>query len=68
MVLGGAVNFGGKQSELGRRFLSKVSDEFRRRAMPVLAENTVIDFAILGGDAGYVGAAGLAREEHLRQS
>ncbi|MEM7316232.1 MAG: ROK family protein [Planctomycetota bacterium] len=68
VVLGGAVNFGGKETELGQRFLSKVTDEFRRRAMPVLAENTVLDFAILGGDAGYVGAAGLAREEYLRQS
>ena len=61
IVLGGAVNFGGPDSDLGNKFLGWVRDEFRRRAMPVLAEKTLIDFARLGGDAGYIGAAGLAR-------
>ena len=68
IVLGGAVNFGGPGSELGRKFLGWVTAEFKKRAMPVLAEKTVIDFATLGGDAGYIGAAGLARISHRKSS
>ena len=37
-----------------------------RRAFRGPAEQTVIDFATLGGDAGYIGAAGLARLEHRK--
>jgi len=37
-----------------------------RRAFPVPAARTKIDFAILGGDAGYIGAAGIARQEFQR--
>ncbi|NLF07890.1 MAG: hypothetical protein GX594_07920, partial [Pirellulaceae bacterium] len=36
-------------------------EEVARRAFPLLAERTTIDFAGLGGDAGFIGAAGLAR-------
>lgn len=61
VVLGGAMNFGGNDTELGRRFLAEVRAEFRRRTFPVLAEKTLVDFAELEGDAGYVGAAGIAR-------
>ncbi len=28
----------------------------------------MIDFATLGGDAGYIGAAGMARLEHRKQT
>jgi len=66
VLLGGAMTFGGKQSKLGRRFLSRVKEEVARRAFPVLAQRTKIDFASLGGDAGYIGAAGIARMEHRR--
>lgn len=64
VLLGGAMTFGVLESELGRRFLRQVRQEFRRRTFPVLAEKTVIDFATLGADAGYLGAAGIARLEH----
>jgi glucokinase len=64
VILGGAMNFGGADSEVGKKFLDRVHDEFRRRAFPVCAEKTVIAFAQLGGNAGYVGAAGLARSAH----
>ena len=30
---------------------------------PVLAENTIIDFATLGSDSGFIGAAGVARAQ-----
>jgi glucokinase len=65
-LLGGAMTFGGKESKLGRRFLARVRQEFRRRAFELLAERTKIDFASLGGDAGYIGAAGIARLEHRK--
>lgn len=61
VILGGAMTFGGHGSELGRRFLDRIRQEVRRRAFPVLAERTTIDFASLGGDAGFIGAAGIAR-------
>lgn len=61
VLLGGAMTFGGAESDLGQQFLQRVREEVRRRAFPVLAERTIIDFASLGGDAGFVGAAGLAR-------
>ncbi|HEY4308629.1 MAG TPA: ROK family protein [Pirellulales bacterium] len=67
IVLGGAMTFGGHEKPLGKNFLETVRSEVRRRAFPVLAEKTVIDFASLGGDAGFIGAAGVARQEHLRQ-
>ncbi|MBU4273205.1 MAG: ROK family protein [Planctomycetes bacterium] len=61
VLLGGAMTFGGNETPLGRQFLSWIKEEVDRRAFPLLAERTAIDFASLGGDAGYIGAAGLAR-------
>ncbi len=67
VVLGGAMNFGGEKSELGQRFLQRVRQEVSARAFPIPAQNTSVNFAALGGDAGYIGAAGLARQA-ARQS
>lgn len=67
VVLGGAMNFGGHDSALGREFIERVRSEVRRRALPVPGKSTVIDFAQLGGDAGYIGAAGIARSVFLRK-
>jgi glucokinase len=64
VILGGAMNFGGHDTQVGRRFLEKVRTEFKRRAYHVVAEATTIDFASLGGDAGYIGAAGIGRAAH----
>jgi glucokinase len=66
ILFGGAMTFGGKRSPLGRRFLDRIKEEIRKRAYEVPAEKTVIDFATLGGDAGYLGAAGIARMEHRK--
>jgi glucokinase len=66
VVLGGAMTFGGAESALGRRFLERVREEVNCRALPIPAQKTSIEFAELGGDAGYVGAAGLARLEWQR--
>jgi glucokinase len=68
VVLGGAMTFGGHATPLGRRFLERVRAEVQARAFPVLAERVRIDYASLGGDAGYLGAAGVARLAQQRQS
>ena len=60
-ILGGAVNFGGEDTPLGRSFLDDVIAETRKLVFPVLAEKLIVNFAKLGSDAGYVGAAGIAR-------
>ncbi len=67
VLLGGAMTFGGNDTELGRRFLTQIRQHVQHRAFPVLAERTKIEFATLGGDAGYIGAAGIARVDHNRQ-
>ena len=66
VLIGGAMTFGGSRRELGRRFLDRVREEVRRRAFPILAQRTIIDYATLGPDAGVIGAAGIARVEHFR--
>ena len=64
VVLGGAMNFGGNDSEIGREFLQRIRDEVRPRLLEPLRDEVRIEFASLGGDAGYIGAAGLARLEY----
>lgn len=64
VVFGGAMTFGGHASPLGRQFLDRIRQEIQLRAFPVLAQTTKIDYASLGGDAGYLGAAGIARRAH----
>ena len=49
VVLGGAMTFGGNNSPLGRQFLQCIREEVRRRAFPIPAEQTTIDYARLGG-------------------
>jgi glucokinase len=67
IVLGGAMNFGGMQSPVGIRFLRRIEATFRSRSFEYVANGTKIEFASLGGDAGYLGAAGIARMEARRQ-
>lgn len=61
VLFGGAMTFGRNETELGQRFLQRIKDEVKERAFPVPYQNTRIDYATLGGDAGYIGAAGCAR-------
>lgn len=68
VVLGGAMTFGGAGSKLGEAFLKRIHDAARPRLLPPLRKTLRIDFAQLGGDAGYIGAAGLARLEHISWS
>ena len=63
VVLGGAMNFGGTDSPIGRRFLKGIRDEFRSRTFENVFTGTTIKFAEMGPDAGYLGVAGYARSE-----
>lgn len=67
VIIGGAMNFGGNEDEIGRTFIQRVREVVRRRAFPIPAQRTTIDFALLGGDAGYIGAAGIARSAYQRK-
>jgi glucokinase len=64
VLLGGAMTFGGNDSAVGRAFLQRIRDEVRPRLLEPLRNAVKIEFASLGGDAGYIGAAGLGRLEH----
>ena len=66
-VLGGAMNFGGNQSPLGRKFIERIEQGVRSLAFPVISGSLKIVFSQLGNDAGFVGAAGLARQQSLSQ-
>ncbi len=61
ILIGGAMTFGKNETELGRAFKAKVQQIVTEGAYKVLSENTAIEYAQLGGDAGYIGAAGIAR-------
>jgi glucokinase len=65
VMIGGAMTFGGATSALGRDFLQCIRDEVRPRLLEPLRDVVAIEFASLGSDAGYIGAAGLARLEHV---
>jgi glucokinase len=63
VLLGGAMTFGQSSTALGRQFLEEVRATVRAFAFPTPAARTRIDFATLGNDAGFVGAAGCAHRE-----
>ncbi len=64
VVIGGAMTFGGNGHPLGERFMARLREEAIPRMLEPLQDKIHIDFAALGGDAGYIGAAGLARREY----
>jgi glucokinase len=66
IILGGAMNFGGHATATGRMFLERVREEFQARAYHVVRDSVSIDYATLGGDAGYIGAAGIGRTLYQR--
>jgi glucokinase len=61
VLFGGAMTFGRNETQLGRRFIQEIRNEIKKRAFPIPAAKTMIEYASLGGDAGYIGAAGCAR-------
>jgi len=66
VLIGGAMTFGGEEAAVGKAFIERVRAEVRARAFPLLAAQTIIRYASLGGDAGSIGAAGLARRNIAR--
>jgi len=55
------VVFGGGMIGAGESFLERIRHHVRQMAFPVLAANTKIGYAQLGGEAGFIGAAACAR-------
>lgn len=68
VVLGGAMNFGGGDCPVGQRFLASISAEFKTHTFENVYDGTTIQFASLGADAGYLGAAGYARKQYAKVS
>jgi glucokinase len=67
VVIGGAMTFGGHDHPLGREFLERIRAVVKQRAYPIPAAKCIIDYAQLGGDAGYIGAAGIARTAYHKR-
>ncbi len=61
VLVGGAMTFGQNKTELGRAFLETLRNEVKKRTFPITGERTVIDYASLGNEAGFIGAAACAR-------
>lgn len=57
VLFGGAMTFGGAGSPMGEMFLKAVRETVRSMALPIPAMRTRIEFATLGNDAGFIGAA-----------
>ena len=55
------VLFGGGMIAAGLGFLEMIRADIKALAFPVPAARTRIAYAELGGDAGFIGAAGCAR-------
>lgn len=62
------VLFGGGMTNAGDPLLEEIRRNIRRMAFPIPAARTRIEFARLGGEAGFVGAAGWARAVLSRTS
>ncbi|MFP6763982.1 MAG: ROK family protein [Planctomycetaceae bacterium] len=60
VLFGGNMNFGRNETELGRKFVERVRQEVGKLTFPVPAAAVRIDYAELGGQAGFIGAAGCA--------
>ena len=58
------VLFGGGMIAAGATFLEHIQNDVRAMAFPVPAAKTRIEYAQLGGNAGFIGAAGCARMKH----
>lgn len=61
VVFGGAMTFGADKTDLGRRFLQEIRNEVKKRAFPIPYARTILKYASLHNDAGFIGAAGCAK-------
>jgi glucokinase len=55
------VLFSGGMIAAGPSFLEAIRNDIRAMAFPTLAQKVRVEYAALGGDAGFIGAAGCAR-------
>ena len=60
------VVFAGGMIAAGEPFLERIRRHVREMAFPVPAEKTQLRYALLGGDAGFIGAAACARQLYRR--
>jgi glucokinase len=56
------VLFGGGMIAAGQPFLEDIRQHIHKMAFPTVAKGVKVEYAELGGDAGFIGAAGCARE------
>ena len=62
VLLGGAMTFGGSQSEVGERFLATVRNTIIATTLEEVGSHLQVEFASLGNDAGVIGAAMVAQQ------
>ncbi len=55
VLIGGAMTFGGAGDRIGELFINRIRAEVKSRILAVLADKFQIEFATLGGPAGYIG-------------
>ena len=53
---------------VGQRFLDTIEKAVHRAVFDRIADNLKIEFASLGGSAGWIGAAGLAKRLYDQQT
>lgn len=63
VLLGGAMTFGGSQSNVGQRFLTAVQNTIIATTLEEVGSHLQVEFASLGNDAGVIGAAMVAQQE-----
>ncbi len=61
------VVFGGGMIAAGENFLDRIRHHIKELAFPVPAEKTEVRYALLGSDAGFIGAAGCARRLYAQK-
>jgi glucokinase len=62
------VVYGGGMIAAGEGFLERIRHHVRQLAFPVPAERTQIRYALLEGDAGFIGAGACARQLYHRRA
>lgn len=61
------VVYAGGMTAAGTPFLERIRHHIKEMAFPVPAEQTVVRYAELGSDAGYIGAAGCGRLLYMKR-
>lgn len=62
VLLGGAMTFGGSQSKVGQNFLATVRNTIIATTLEEVGNHLQVEFASLGNDAGFIGAARVAQQ------